>query len=54
VAAWAERAYKPLLEFSLLSPKRFLAAALALVVVACAILPSLGRVFLPEFREKSL
>jgi nickel/cobalt tolerance cation efflux system protein len=43
-----------LLEFSLLSPKRVLAAALAFVVVACAILPSLGRVFLPEFREKSL
>ncbi len=54
VATWAERAYRPLLEFSLLSPKRVLAAALAFVVVACAILPSLGRVFLPEFREKSL
>jgi nickel/cobalt tolerance cation efflux system protein len=54
VATWAERAYRPLLEFSLLSPKRVLAVALAFVVVACAILPSLGRVFLPEFREKSL
>jgi Cu/Ag efflux pump CusA len=30
------------------------AAALALVVVACAILPSLGWVCLPEFRAKSL
>jgi len=54
VATWAERAYKPLLEFSLLSPKRVLAAALAFVVVAFAILPGLGRMFLPEFREKSL
>ena len=54
VATWAERAYRPLLEISLMSPRRVLAAALAFVVVACAILPSLGRVFLPEFREKSL
>ncbi|MCP9828993.1 efflux RND transporter permease subunit [Synechococcus sp. Lug-A] len=54
VANWAERAYRPLLEVALFSPKRVLAAALAIVVVACAILPSLGRVFLPEFREKSL
>ena len=54
IATWAERSYRPLLEMALISPKRVLAAALALVVVACAILPSLGRVFLPEFREKSL
>jgi nickel/cobalt tolerance cation efflux system protein len=54
LATWAERAYRPLLEFALLSPKRVLAAALAFVVVAFAILPGLGRVFLPEFREKSL
>ncbi len=54
IATWAERTYRPLLEMALISPKQLLAAALALVVVACAILPSLGRVFLPEFREKSL
>ena len=54
IASWAERAYRPWLEIALISPKRVLAAALAIVVVACAILPSLGRVFLPEFREKSL
>lgn len=54
IATWAERAYRPLLDMVLVSPRRVLAAALAVVVVACAILPSLGRVFLPEFREKSL
>jgi nickel/cobalt tolerance cation efflux system protein len=54
IATWAERAYRPLLDVSLNSPKRVLAAALACVLVASAILPSLGRVFLPEFREKSL
>jgi len=54
IANWAERAYRPMLEMALISPKRVLAAALAVVVLACAILPSLGRVFLPEFREKSL
>ncbi|MCP9819667.1 efflux RND transporter permease subunit [Synechococcus sp. Cruz-9H2] len=54
IANWAERAYRPMLEMALISPKRVLAVALAVVVLACAILPSLGRVFLPEFREKSL
>ena len=54
IATWAERAYRPLLEKALISPKRLLAVALAVVVGACAILPSLARVFLPEFREKSL
>ncbi|WP_216914327.1 MULTISPECIES: efflux RND transporter permease subunit [unclassified Synechococcus] len=54
IATWAERAYRPMLEMALNSPKRVLAVALAVVVLACAILPSLGRVFLPEFREKSL
>ena len=54
IATWVERAYRPLLEMVLISPRRVLATALAVVVMACAILPSLGRVFLPEFREKSL
>lgn len=54
IANLVERAYRPLLEMALISPKRVLAAALAVVVLACAFLPSLGRVFLPEFREKSL
>ena len=54
IANWAERAYRPMLEMALISPKRVLAVALAVVVLACAVLPSLGRVFLPEFRERSL
>ncbi|MCT0202041.1 CusA/CzcA family heavy metal efflux RND transporter [Synechococcus sp. CS-602] len=54
IADRAERLYRPLLEIALVSPKRVLSVALVAVVVAFTILPSLGRVFLPEFREKSL
>ncbi len=43
IATWAERAYRPLLEKALISPKRLLAVALAVVVGACAVLPSLAR-----------
>jgi nickel/cobalt tolerance cation efflux system protein len=54
LAAQAERLYRPILDLALRSPRRVLAIALALVVATTLILPSLGRVFLPEFREKSL
>ena len=50
----AQRCYKPLLDAALQSPRRVLALALAGVVAAGLVLPSLGRVFLPEFREQSL
>ncbi len=56
--SWMERGvdrwYRPLLETALQCPRRILALALASFLVAVLILPSLGRVFLPEFREQSL
>jgi nickel/cobalt tolerance cation efflux system protein len=54
LANQAERLYRPILDLALRSPQRVLAIALALIVATTLILPALGRVFLPEFREKSL
>jgi nickel/cobalt tolerance cation efflux system protein len=54
ISRWAERLYHPLLSLSLRSPQIILGVALAALVAAFAIIPSLGRVFLPEFQEKSL
>lgn len=54
ISRWAERLYRPLLNLSLRSPQIILGLALASLVAACAIVPSLGRVFLPEFQEKSM
>jgi CzcA family heavy metal efflux pump len=54
ISRWAERLYSPLLNLSLRSPQIILGVALAALVAAFAIIPSLGRVFLPEFQEKSL
>ena len=49
-----ERLYRPLLNLSLRAPQIILGLALAALVATCAIVPSLGRVFLPEFQEKSM
>lgn len=54
VSRWAERLYRPLLNISIRTPQIILAVALAALVAAFAIVPSLGRVFLPEFQEKSM
>lgn len=54
VSRWAERLYRPLLNLSLRTPQIILGVALAALVAAFAIVPSLGRVFLPEFQEKSM
>ncbi|NET56827.1 MAG: efflux RND transporter permease subunit [Symploca sp. SIO2E6] len=54
VSRWAERLYRPLLNLSLRTPQIILGLALAALVAAFAIVPSLGRVFLPEFQEKSM
>ena len=51
---WAQRLYRPLLNLSIRSPQIILGVALAALVAAFAIVPSLGRVFLPEFQEKSM
>jgi nickel/cobalt tolerance cation efflux system protein len=50
----AEKLYRPLLNLSMRSPQIILGLALAALVMTCAIVPSLGRVFLPKFQEKSL
>lgn len=54
LSRWAEGLYRPLLRFALKSPQIILGLALVSLVAACAIVPSLGRVFLPEFQEKSM
>jgi len=54
VSRWAERLYRPLLNLSLRTPQIILGLALAALVAAFAVVPSLGRVFLPEFQEKSM
>lgn len=50
----AKRLYRPVLNLSLQAPQIILGLALASLVAAFAIVPSLGRVFLPEFQEKSM
>ncbi|NET90781.1 MAG: efflux RND transporter permease subunit, partial [Kamptonema sp. SIO1D9] len=54
VSRLAERIYRPLLKLSLKSPQLILGLALAALVATCAVVPTLGRVFLPEFQEKSM
>ncbi|NER36717.1 MAG: efflux RND transporter permease subunit [Oscillatoria sp. SIO1A7] len=54
VSRLAERLYRPLLGLSMQTPQLILTLALAALVATVAIVPSLGRVFLPEFQEKSL
>ena len=54
IARWTERLYRPLLNLALTAPQTILALSLAVLVASVAIVPSLGRVFLPEFQEKSL
>lgn len=46
--------YRPLLKFSLQFPKIILLIAAASFVASMIVFPSLGRVFLPEFQERSL
>jgi cation efflux system protein involved in nickel and cobalt tolerance len=54
VSRWAQRLYRPLLNLSLRVPQVVLGVALASLITAFAIVPALGRVFLPEFQEKSM
>lgn len=50
----AKALYFPILKISLKTPQIVLSIALASLVATFAIVPSLGRVFLPEFQEKSM
>ncbi|BAZ67466.1 cation efflux system protein [Fischerella sp. NIES-4106] len=54
VSALSQRLYRPILNFSMRFPTIILAVAGASLVASLVILPSLGRVFLPEFQEPSL
>lgn len=54
LARFFKRLYYPLLTFSLRRSGIILSVATASLVAAIVIVPSLGRVFLPEFQEQTL
>ncbi|RAM49977.1 MAG: CusA/CzcA family heavy metal efflux RND transporter [Hapalosiphonaceae cyanobacterium JJU2] len=54
VARFSHKVYRPALMFSIRRPQMILIAAVASFIASMLILPSLGRVFLPEFQESSL
>jgi CzcA family heavy metal efflux pump len=54
IARQSQRLYRPALSFSIRYPKIILLAAAIAFIASMVILPSLGRVFLPEFQERSL
>lgn len=54
VARFFKRLYHPALGFAMRRPKLILMIAGASLVAAIVIAPTLGRVFLPEFQERSL
>jgi nickel/cobalt tolerance cation efflux system protein len=54
VSALSQRIYRPLLDVATRFPTMILVVAGASLIASLAILPSLGRVFLPEFQEPSL
>ncbi len=51
---FVQQMYRPLLNVSIQRPKLILFPAIAALLASLIILPSLGRVFLPEFQERSL
>jgi len=51
---WLKRGYRPLLAGVLVRPWTVIGASAALMAVAMALLPFLGRAFLPDFNEGSL
>jgi cation efflux system protein involved in nickel and cobalt tolerance len=54
VSALSQRIYRPLLNFATRFPTIILVVAGASLIASLAIVPSLGRIFLPEFQEPSL
>ncbi len=54
IARFSHKIYRPALMFSIRRPQIILIAAAASFIASIVILPSLGRVFLPEFQESSL
>ncbi|MGL4498262.1 MAG: efflux RND transporter permease subunit, partial [Planktothrix sp.] len=54
IARFFKRIYGFILKFSMSSAKIILAIAFASLIATIIIVPSLGRIFLPEFQERSL
>jgi cation efflux system protein involved in nickel and cobalt tolerance len=54
VARFFKALYAPWLHFSLRRSSVILSGAIALLIAALLIVPSLGRIFLPEFQEQTL
>jgi CzcA family heavy metal efflux pump len=54
VARFFKAMYAPWLHFSLRRSSVILSSAIALLVAALLVVPSLGRIFLPEFQEQNL
>ena len=54
VTRLSQSLYRPLLKFSLQAPSIVIVSAVAAFVASLIIFTSLGRVFLPEFQERSL
>jgi CzcA family heavy metal efflux pump len=54
VARFSQKLYRPFIRFSLHAPKMVLVIAVAAFVASLIVFTSLGRVFLPEFQERSL
>lgn len=54
VARWSQKLYRPLLNFSIKRPSPVIVTAVAAFVASMLIFSTLGRVFLPEFQERTL
>jgi nickel/cobalt tolerance cation efflux system protein len=54
LARLCQRIYQPLLHLSIRRPRWIICAAIALFIFSLSLVPSMGRVFLPEFQERSL
>ncbi|MGB5959291.1 MAG: efflux RND transporter permease subunit [Coleofasciculaceae cyanobacterium] len=54
ISRLSEKLYRPILKFSINFPSVILMVAIASFVASLIVLTSLGRVFLPEFQERSL
>lgn len=54
ISRFSQKLYRPILKFSINFPSVILVIAVASFVASLIVLTSLGRVFLPEFQERSL
>jgi len=54
ISRLSQKLYQPVLKFSIQFPKVIIFTAIAAFVASLTLFPTLGRVFLPEFQERSL